>query len=55
LSPPGGVGQLQPAKFTAGQTIFDEGSAGDKVYFVLAGRVKITHPGRRRRPLRATA
>jgi CRP-like cAMP-binding protein len=36
------VEQLDPAEFAAGRTIFHEGDPGDRVYIIVAGKVKIS-------------
>jgi signal-transduction protein with cAMP-binding, CBS, and nucleotidyltransferase domain len=35
------IKQLHPSEFRAGQTIFAEGDPGDRVYIIVAGKVKI--------------
>jgi len=36
------IGQLHPAEFGAGQTIFAEGDPGDRVYIIGSGKVKLS-------------
>jgi len=39
------IKQLRPAEFKAGQTIFTEGDPGDRVYIIVAGKVKMSLRG----------
>lgn len=39
------IKQLQPSEFRSGQVIFNQGDPGDRVYFVVVGRVKLTLRG----------
>lgn len=39
------VQQLERSEFAAGETIFEEGDPGDRVYVIVAGKVKITLRG----------
>ena len=39
------MGQLDPVEFAAGRTIFHEGDPGDRVFIIVAGKVKISLRG----------
>jgi CRP/FNR family transcriptional regulator, cyclic AMP receptor protein len=39
------IKRLQPSEFRSGQVIFNQGDPGDRVYFIVAGRVKLTLRG----------
>ncbi|MGB8388182.1 Crp/Fnr family transcriptional regulator [Mycobacterium sp.] len=39
------IKQLHPAEFRAGETLFAEGDPGDRVYIIVAGKVKISLRG----------
>ena len=39
------INQLQPSEFRSGQVIFNQGDPGDRLYFVVVGRVKLTLRG----------
>jgi CRP-like cAMP-binding protein len=39
------VKQLHPSEFRSGQIIFNQGDPGDRVFFVIVGRVKLTLRG----------
>lgn len=39
------VEQLQESEFAAGETVFEEGEPGDRVYVIVSGTVKITLRG----------
>jgi CRP/FNR family transcriptional regulator, cyclic AMP receptor protein len=39
------IKQLHPAEFRSGQVIFNQGDPGDRVFFIVVGRVKLTLRG----------